>query len=173
MKKNKLIIFFLFYSLLIFSQKKYNKEYYSNGVLKEEGWTVNNEKEGYWFFYHSNSKLKQKGHFKNNLPANYWYFYRENGSLEKEGHYENGKQNKWWVYFDSEGKVNHKCQFKDDLKNGYCLMYNKNKLISASKFINDKKIPILYQYTTFMRKKRLEKMLNYTLVNEVSPMQKD
>ena len=64
----------------------------------------------------------------------------------KEGHFKNGKKANWWLFYDTLEKVNHKCQLKDNQKNGYCLMYHDEKLVSASKYKAGKK---LKEWTTF------------------------
>ena len=65
MKMNKLVLFFFFFLTVSFAfgQKKYVKNYYDNGVLKEEGWMENNKKVAYWFFYNTNGTKKEEGHF--------------------------------------------------------------------------------------------------------------
>ncbi|MFY0629853.1 MAG: hypothetical protein JXR05_05690 [Flavobacteriaceae bacterium] len=139
--KKLLFISICFLSLQAFCQKKtYHKTYYKNGKLKEEGWVKKNQKNGYWKFYYRNGNLKSEGRFKNDLETKYWYFYNKDNSKKKEGHYLEGKQNKWWLFYDDMGYVNHKCQLKNNQKNGYCLIYKKEKLIKASKYQKGKKI---------------------------------
>ena len=58
-----------------FSQKKYVKEFYNNGQIKEEGWVLNDQKIAFWKFYYKSGILKKEGHFTANLETNYWYFY--------------------------------------------------------------------------------------------------
>ena len=55
--------------------KTYQKAYYKNGILKEEGWLKNNNKVGYWKFYYKNGNIKKEGHFTKDKPTKYWYFY--------------------------------------------------------------------------------------------------
>ena len=52
---------------------------------------------------------------------------------------------------DKKEKINHKCQLKDNQKNGYCLVYNNEKLVAASKYKAGKK---LKEWTTFASFKR-------------------
>ncbi len=154
--KNKLYLFFLLSCFTVFSQNEYHKSYYNNGNLKQEGWLKNNDKIKYWKFYHQNGALKKEGSFKNDLPSKYWYFYRENASKKKEGHFIRGKENKWWLFYDNEGNVNHKCQLKDNQKNGYCLLYQKRKLIKAVKFKNGKKINEWKNFSSFRKENNLK-----------------
>jgi len=80
--------------------KLYAKDYYANGKLKSEGWSMGDMKVKYWKFYHSNGTVAAKGHFSSNKKTGYWYFYREDGSLEREGHYNNDIAEKWWIFYD-------------------------------------------------------------------------
>ena len=153
--KNSLLVYLLFFSLTVFSQKEYQKSYYKNGVLKKEGWLENNVKENYWFFYYPNGKVKEQGHFKNGLKEQYWLFFYDNGKAKKEGHYLSGKQNKWWVYHNKKGEVIYKCQLVDNLRNGYCLLYKDKKIIKASKFVDDKKIKEWNDYSSFKKENNL------------------
>ena len=135
-----LFIFLFCFSTSLFSQKEYHKEYYKNGQLKEEGWLLNNDKIDYWKFYYKNGNLKKEGHFSTNKPIKYWYFYTEKGIKKSEGHFVKGQKTNWWLFYDASEKINHKCQMKHNQKNGYCLMYKDEKLISAAKFKAGKKI---------------------------------
>ena len=140
MFKTPLIFTFLLASICCVAQKKYIKNYYKNGILKEEGWYKNNLKNGYWKYYYKNGNIEKEGHFKDNLEVKYWYFYRKDSEREKEGHFNDGKKNYWWLFYDVRGNINHKCQLKNNQKNGYCFIYKNKKLIKASKFKNGKKL---------------------------------
>lgn len=153
--KNKFLIIFLTCSFLGFSQKIYKKKYHDNGNLKQEGWLKDNIKQGYWKFYHTNGQIEQKGHYENGLKHKYWYFYHENSFKHKEGHYNNGTQSKWWAFYNKKGQIIHKCQFKNNEKNGYCLVYQHNKLVKASKFVNGKKIKEWKDFSSFKKENNL------------------
>ena len=142
-------------SFRIFSQKKYHKEFYNNGQIKEEGWVLNDKKTAFWKFFYKNGILKKEGHFTANLETNYWYFYGKDASKEKEGHFKKGSKNNWWLFYDENGFVNHKCQLKNNQKNGYCLIYNKKKLIKASKYKNGKKIKQWTDFSSFKNENSL------------------
>ena len=142
-------------SSCIYGQKTYQKNYYSNKTMKSEGWVENGQKTGYWKYYYKNGSIKKEGHYKNSTPVKYWYFYARNGLKEKEGHYAQGKKNKWWLFYDTEGNVNHKCQLKDNHKNGYCLIYRKNRIIKASKFQQGKKIKEWTDLSSFRKENKL------------------
>lgn len=154
--KKFLICYLCFISLQASSQKKeYQKSYYENGTTKEEGWTKNNKRDGYWKSYYSNGQLKSQGRFKNDQKSKYWYFYRKNGSKISEGHFKNGKKSKWWLFYDGMGHIKHKCQLIDNHKNGYCLIYEMEKLIKASKYKEGKKIKEWTDFSSFKKENSL------------------
>lgn len=113
--------------LLHTDQKEYYIGYFNNGNMKEQGWLLNQQK------------------------VDYWYFYNEHGALKAEGHYKNGMKNNWWIYYNDKKEITHKCQLKNGVKNGYCLKYKDNKLNSAVKFENGKKINEWFSFYSFKR----------------------
>jgi len=150
-----IILFTSIYSHSSIGQKAYHKEYYANGNLKSEGWLINGNKIDYWKFYHTNGNISEKGHYKNNIRVKYWYFYNTNTKPKLEGHYKDGKMTDWWLYYDSAGKIHHKCQLNMGIKNGYCLEYKNEKLTSAAKFINGKKIKEWFSLRSFKKDNNL------------------
>ncbi|WP_411028921.1 toxin-antitoxin system YwqK family antitoxin [Spongiimicrobium sp. 3-5] len=133
----------------------YHKDYYANGTIKSEGWTNSHGRDGFWKFYHANGNKSEQGHYRHDIREKYWYFYRSNGSLKKEGHYKHGKSVNWWLYYDENGKVSHKCQLRNGKKNGYCLKYMDEKLSSAEKYSNGKKIKEWYSFRSFKKENNL------------------
>ena len=107
---------------------------------KVGGWIKNNQKNGYWKFYYENGNVEKEGRYSTNKPIKYWYFYTQNGFKKSEGHFTKGNKANWWLFYDDMEKINHKCQLKNNQKNGYCLMYKNEKLVSAAKFKAGKKI---------------------------------
>lgn len=155
-----LIVILSSISLSSQTKKTYQKVYFDNGALKEEGWIKNNQKTAYWKFYYQNGVVKKAGHFLKDKPSKYWYFYTENGSKKSEGHYKDGEKTNWWLFYDDMEKINHKCQLKRSQKNGYCLMYKDEKLISASKFKAGKKIKEWTDLKAFKKENDLRDLLN-------------
>ncbi len=117
--------------------KSYTKDYYSNGKIKSEGWSLGTKKIKYWKFYHPNGRLASKGHFTNNQKTGYWYFFREDGSLDREGHYINNAAEKWWIFYDIAGRNKEKVELQNNQRNGYCLIYEGRKLIRVKKYNNN------------------------------------
>ena len=150
-----LMVCFVFYGLQSEYDLVYHKEYYESGAIKQEGWLKNGVKADFWKFYHTNGKLSEKGHYQNNQRVSYWYFYDSYGKPLQEGHYKDGKKSNWWLFYDSMGKVNHKCQLSNGKKNGYCLQYINEKLTSAEKYQNGKKIKEWFSFSSFRRENNL------------------
>ncbi len=142
------------FSLFSFGQKEYQKEYYENGILKEEGWVLNDQKTGYWKFYYSNGNIKEEGHFKFGEKEKYWYSYNKDQSIKHEGHFTKGQKAKWWIYYQ-DGIVNHKCQYHQNQKNGYCLIYEQGELVKASKFKGGKKVKEWTDLESFKKDNKL------------------
>lgn len=137
------------------SKKEYRREYYQDGQLKAQGWRKGDSKVDFWKYYFSNGRIMEQGHYNNNLRVGYWSFYAKNGTLEMEGHYAKGKMVKWWLFYDEKGKVNHKCQLQRGVKNGYCLKYENEKLTSAQKYNNGKKVKEWYDFRSFKKENNL------------------
>jgi len=133
----------------------YHKEYYQTGKLKAEGWLKNGVKTDYWKFYHPNGKCSEQGHYRKGQRVAYWHFYDSKGRPLQEGHYKNDEKTNWWLFYDANGKVNHKCQLNNGKKNGYCLQYLNEKLTSAEKYRNGKKIKEWYSFSSFKRENSL------------------
>ena len=127
-------------SEILVTEKMYTKEYFSNGILKAEGWQSMNTKTDYWIFYHENGQVAAKGHFNTNKKEGYWYYYTPKGDLEKEGHYNNDIAEDWWIFYDIAVGNKIKFQYKNNQKNGFALHYIKRKLVKAEKYINDTKV---------------------------------
>lgn len=148
-------LIFVFMTFNSPTNETYKKIFYENGNIKAEGWTRNDKKENYWKFYYENGKTKKEGHFSNNNPTDYWYFYNSNGLKESEGHFINGNKADWWIFYDEQEKVSHKCQLKFNRKNGYCLMYENGKIVSATKYIDGKKIKAWHNLKDFKKENNL------------------
>ncbi|MHA7056411.1 toxin-antitoxin system YwqK family antitoxin [Aquimarina sp. M1] len=143
----KLFIFTVIYafsSSQIAITKEYHREYYTDGAIKAEGWIMDNQKIDYWYTYHRNGNISEQGHYSNNKKNGYWYFYSQENKLIKEGHFIDNKAEKWWIIYDIatsniKDQVTRKYQYQNDKKNGYGLLYRKNKLFKAEKYIDDQK----------------------------------
>lgn len=135
--------------------KTYHRDYFDNGNVRAQGWKLGNSKEDFWKYFHTNGKLMKQGHYKMNQKEGYWYFYDKEGKLVMQGHMSNGQKVDWWLFYDDNEKINHKCQLKDGVKNGYCLKYVDEKLKSAEKFQNGKKIKEWFSFASFKKENNL------------------
>lgn len=136
-------------------ENTYFRDFYETGIVKSEGWLRYGVKMGYWKFYHKNGKISEQGHYEYNEREKYWFFYSKNRVRTKEGHYINGEMARWWMFYDKEGRIYHKCQLSKGKKNGYCLKYKNEKLASAEKYQNGKKIKEWSTLRSFGRENKL------------------
>ena len=121
-------------------EKNYQKEYYTNGTLKAEGWELGVTKIDYWYFYHPNGEIASKGSFSKDTKEGYWYYFTEAGTLIKEGHYQNGIAQDWWIFYDIATHTENRFQFKNNEKNGFALIYKKGSLKRAEEYKNNQKV---------------------------------
>ena len=91
-------------------ERTYTKNYFSNGQIASEGWTIANKK------------------------TDYWYFYRENGFKKEEGHYANDQRSQWWIFYDAQEKIAAKCEYKSDKLEGFAIIYQNGEVIRAEKY---------------------------------------
>ena len=152
------ISFWFFSSAFVNPSREYHKDYYENGLIKSEGWINGEKRSGYWKFYFESGKVAFEGHFKSDEKEGYWYYYFPNGQLQKEGHYSLGNAVNWWIYYNKKGQVVHKCQLKNGIKNGYCLKYTDEKLSSAEKYRNGRKIDEWFNFGSFKRDNKLSNL---------------
>ncbi len=103
----------------------------------------------YLIFYSDNNDYEY------NKREKYWFFYSKNRVRTKEGHYVNGEMTKWWLFYDEKGRTYHKCQLSEGKKNGYCLKYKNEKLTSAEKYQNGKKVKEWSTFRSFERENKL------------------
>jgi antitoxin component YwqK of YwqJK toxin-antitoxin module len=75
--------------------------------------------------------------------------------LKKKVILQEEKKNNWWLFYDKEGHIAHKCQLKNNQKNGYCFLYEKKKLVKASKFKNGKKTKEWTNFSSFKKENSL------------------
>ena len=65
------------------------------------------------------------------------------------------KKNDWWIYYTSKGEIAYKCQFENDIKNGYCLYYENDEIVKASKYSEGKKQKEWTDYSLFTKENSL------------------
>jgi len=145
----KYFISLFFIITLADDQKKFTRNFDSQGVLLSEGWTLNGQKTDFWTYYHINGRVAKKGHFDEGKKNGYWYFYSENSHLIKEGAYLDDRANDWWIFYNEYGTL--KIQFKSGMKNGLALVYQNSRLKKALRYDENKKIGEWTSYVKFKR----------------------
>ncbi|WGK65410.1 toxin-antitoxin system YwqK family antitoxin [Croceiramulus getboli] len=135
-----LLLLSLFVTNLDAQSKIYLKDYYSSGQLKSEGWMQDELKQDYWIFYHSNGHKSAQGSYDQGEKSGYWFFYNEHEKLIKEGHYQKDQEEGWWTFYDLAAQKESRCQCRDNLKHGYCLIYEKGRLKRVDHYHKGQKI---------------------------------
>jgi antitoxin component YwqK of YwqJK toxin-antitoxin module len=153
------LIFIIFFSTTLFSQKYYHKLYFENENLKEEGWFNNNQKVDFWYHYYSNGNVKKKGHYNADEKQKYWSFYHSNGMIESEGHYKNNLKDSWWIFYNKAGVILQKYQLINGIKNGYHFYYNNNEIVKAEKYKSGKKTGEWTDIKTFKKENKFNSFL--------------
>jgi len=81
--------------LILTSSCHSQKTYFEDGVIKTNGKTVENKKQGKWKYFYKNGNLKIEAEYLDDIPNGEWKFYYKNGNLKEVGFY--SKEN--WTPF--------------------------------------------------------------------------
>lgn len=138
MKKVISITTCLFLLLNCFSQKDWDKEYYSNGSFKKN--LVNSKKNGEWKMYFSNGNLWEIGHLKDGNEDGEWKLYWENGKIRWHRNYKNGILDGEWKMYYQNGNTSELGQYTNGKRNGeWKLFYENGKFWRSENYKNGKK----------------------------------
>lgn len=81
---------------------------YENGAIKEEGYLLNDKREGLWRFWYENGDKKQEGYYRKGQKDGLWqmWYQRQTDapqSMKCTGVFENGGRKGEWTFFDENG----------------------------------------------------------------------
>ena len=79
--------------------------YYYINDFKEEGFFVDDLKNGLWKSTFSNGSLSFEGNFINGIPIDKHIFYFSNGKIKQTGTYSSGKKDGEWKKYNATGEV--------------------------------------------------------------------
>lgn len=152
-------------------KKIYMKSFYEDGIIRSEGWLVNNEREDNWKFYNPLGILESENQYsqgmQNGIQRNYYVTgqvekeytasgnyilgdYREyfiNGHLEMEGIYDSVGQKGVWIYYYENDSISSKYFYNDGHVAGCAFHYYTNGKLRSQEFFNEEgnsKRQILY-----------------------------
>lgn len=143
------------------SSLKISKEYYNNGVVKEEGvYDINKKENGVFKYFNEKGKIDSVLIFSHgNLLANglldeagmrqgYWEEYYLNTKIKSKGKYKDGKKIEGWEYFFENGKIEQKGKFTKKGKfTGVWYWYHKNgEILREENFRKGLEDGMLYEY---------------------------
>lgn len=111
----------------IFTNQQKRLPGYQPNQKVEEGYFVNNKKEGKWIFYFRNGKRKHVLFYENGVPDGKATFYYKNGTIKETGTWRNNR----WVgeykqYYENGNPKNHFNYDNRGLKNGKQIYFHKN-----------------------------------------------
>lgn len=100
---------------------------YQSNQKVEEGFFVNNKKEGKWVFYYRNGKKKQILFYQNGKPDGKATFYYKNGTIRETGTWRNNR----WVgeykqYYENGNPKNHFNYDNRGIKSGKQVYFHEN-----------------------------------------------
>lgn len=110
------------------------KFYFSNGVLKGRGKTVNGKRTGFWRFYTKNGTLDETCNYKDGSLEGLFCIYYENGNLKDSLLYTDGKRNGYYIKYHINGKKELEGWYIDDNKEGTWINYAWGGMKSAEHF---------------------------------------
>jgi len=83
----------------------YQKGYYENGEIRNEGPIVNDKRSGEWKNYYKTGELWNIVFFKDDLADSTTVAYFKNGKPRYEGQYVKGQKSGTWKLFTEEGEI--------------------------------------------------------------------
>ncbi|TVX97379.1 stalk domain-containing protein [Cohnella terricola] len=123
----------------------YDKEYYSNGKLRYEGYWYRNKYDGTGKFYDNNGNLIYSGNFRNGMPDGTGTTYHANGNILYEGYMYRGLNGNDLIiygtgkYYNQDGSLFYEGEMNNSKFNGKGKIYEgKNELYQEGNFIDSK-----------------------------------
>jgi hypothetical protein len=135
--------------LVFFVTPEYSKTYYDNGVLKSEGWIINNMKEKYWYYYFKDGSIKSEGHFENDVKTDYWFFYNKKGDIVEQGNFDQGQKSGWWKIH--HGDTIEEVRYIKSNKEGLSIYRLKGKPVKAEFYRKNIKTHVWYSLKAFKK----------------------
>ena len=94
------------------------KNFYENGVVREEGQYDNNRRMGSWTFHNKEGRIIQTGQYRNGRPEGLWKWYFPDGSILREEEYYQGNRDGRFVEYSKDGQIISEGQYLDGERNG-------------------------------------------------------
>jgi antitoxin component YwqK of YwqJK toxin-antitoxin module len=120
------------------------KNYYDNGILKEE-YSLNSDgkKEGHYKFYYPNGGIKKKGVYINQQLDGEYIEYFNNSNTYFIENFNNGVQEGEYKKYFNNGQLKIKSNYENNQLNGDYISYHQNGNVNIiAKYKNNKKIDI-------------------------------
>lgn len=143
------------------------KDYYRNGTLQMEGFSLKENEE---FFdgdvkhYASDGKLETTTSYVNN-SATYFKKYYENGNIDWEVPFKDGKKNGDMILHNEKGEKTGVFSFRNDLEHGVFVIYENGIATKNKFFINGKEIDNRTQFNEQFYSKGVKTQGNFQIIN--------
>lgn len=109
------------------------KQYYSNGQLRVEYYTINHYTEGIVTSYHSNGQILYQCNYINDKQHAESITYYDNGNIGTKTNYNNGERCGEYIEYYSNGNIENKCSYINGHLDGEYIKYNINGEIIEKK----------------------------------------
>lgn len=149
----------------------YWKKYNESGLLKYEGYFVDDQPDGSFTYYYPDEKVKARsefsqagtyvktttyhysgnvmtdGYYRNKEKDSLWTYYDINGTLLQEEFYRNNKKYGSWKTFYDNGQVSEEITWENDKRNGIWKQYYADGAIkSQGNYLDDEKQGLIEFY---------------------------
>ena len=113
-----------------------------------EGLISNGKPDGYWKNYFTSGIIKNEGNRKNFLLDSTWIFYFTNGNRQRVINYKDGNKNGELVNYDTSGKIISKELYINNFRNGISEIYHDNGRVKLSiPYKNDRIHGLVIEYS--------------------------
>ncbi len=85
-------------------QPIYEKTFYDDGKLSQEGSLQNGKREGHWKSYYRDGTLWSEGDFEKGVAEGITITYYPNGKKRYEGQFKNGQKTGVWKFWNDKGE---------------------------------------------------------------------
>ena len=97
-------------------------------------------------FYYADGTISSQGYFLNGKPEAYWKTYYTTGIIKSEGNRVNSVLDGKWIFYDINSDTTEIINYRNQVKNGWNIKFDSNKVSSKFLYLDGKIIGLSYQY---------------------------
>jgi hypothetical protein len=136
-KWNKIFLLLIISTVVSCSNKRVEKEYYSNGQVKSKIYLENGKLDGEAKFYYKNGQLKFTKKFENGKLNGELKGYYKNGKVKEVGQFNHGQQNGMIKWYYKNGQLKRVNEYKNGKMDGIIKEYYKSGKLKAFEIRKD------------------------------------